>query len=89
MGGLGAGEGLKTPDPTENFRILKKFQDVERCFSKSICDLRVSSCLVRYDMPVFGGFNSVTVKQRITTINVTLCGKCKKTNRHTMSASVH
>ena len=51
------GEGLKTPDPAENFRILKKFQDVERCFSKSICDLRVSSFLVCYEMPVLGGFN--------------------------------
>ena len=51
----GAGEGLETPDPAENFRIPKKFQDVKRCFSKSICDLRVvSSCLVRYNMPVFG-----------------------------------
>ena len=52
-----AGEGLKTPDPADSFRILKKLKDVERCFSKSICDLRVSSCLARYDMPVFGGFN--------------------------------
>ena len=55
--GLGAGEGLETPDPAENFRMPKKFQDVKRCFSKSICDLGVSSCLVRYNMPVLGGFN--------------------------------
>ena len=41
--GLGAGEGLKTPDPAESFRIPKQFQDVKRCFSKSICNLRVSS----------------------------------------------
>ena len=57
MGGGRGEEGLKAPDPAESFRIPKKFKDVERCFSKFICDLRVSSCLVRYDMPVFGGFN--------------------------------
>ena len=57
MGGGRGEEGLKAPDPAESFRIPKKFKDVERCFSKSICDLRVSSCLLRYDMPIFGGFN--------------------------------
>ena len=47
-------EFIRNPELIEH---PKKFQDIERCFSKSICDLRVSSFLVCYEMPVLGGFN--------------------------------